>query len=239
MKHLTDIDLRAWLDAVTHPPQSPGEMSAWLAGPLRKFFPYRGLVLGYGELMAGQLKVPHMLTIGHEDAYIRQLATTFELEHRGSLKWWFSARRPFYIDPSSPPSHASAFELEEIEKFGLRNVAGHGVLNIKANAGTYFGFSGVRNPLCEWHLEALQLIAPVLNDLLLNHLAASRQGTHAALSRLTRRQTEIVRHVAAGSNDKAVARALGISEKTVRNQLVSAYKKLDVHKRTELIALLK
>jgi DNA-binding CsgD family transcriptional regulator len=239
MKHLTETDLRSWLDAITQPPRSLEELSPWLEGPLRKFFPYRGLVLGCGELVAGQLKVTHMLATGHEEAYLRQLATTFELEHRGSLKWWFSTRQPFYIDPKAPPSHTSAFELEEIEKFNLRNVAGHGVLNIKANAGTYFGFTGVREPLSEWHLETLRLMAPVLNDLLLTNLAASQQESHAALTQLTKRQTDIVRYVATGLNDKAIARALGITEKTVRNHLVNTYKKLDMHKRTELIALLK
>jgi DNA-binding CsgD family transcriptional regulator len=239
MRHLAETDLRAWLDAITQPPRSLAELSPWLEGPLRNFFPFRGLVLGCGELVAGQLKVTHMLAVGHEDAYLRQIATTFELERRGSLSWWFSTRQPFYIDPRSPPAHTSEFELWEIEQFGLGNVAGHGVLNVKANAGTFFGFAGVKEPLCEWHLEALRLMAPVLNDLLLTHVGISQQQTHNALSQLTKRQTEIVRHVAAGLNDKVIARSLGITEKTVRNQLVDVYKKLDVHKRTELIALLK
>jgi DNA-binding CsgD family transcriptional regulator len=239
MMQLTESDLRAWLDCVTHPPQSLDALLPWLEGPLKKFFPYRGLVLCHGELVAGQLKVTHMLATGHEESYLRQLAKTFELELRGSLKWWFSTRQPFCIDPVSPPSHTSAFELEEIERFNLRNVAGHGVLNIKSNGGTYFGFSGVKEPLSGWHLGALRLMAPLLNDLLLTHLAGLQQKSHASLTRLTRRQTEIVRHVVAGWNDKAIARAMDITEKTVRNQLVGVYRTLGVHKRTELIALLK
>lgn len=239
MKHLIEPDLRLWLAAVTHLPQSLNEFLPWAEGPLKKFFPYRGLVLCHGELVAGQLKVTRMLATGHEEAYLQQIATTFELEHRGSLKWWFATRQPFYIDPVSPSPHTSAFELEEIEKFGLRNVAGHGVLNLKANGGTYFGFSGVKEPLSEWHLEALRLMVPVLNDQLLTHLADSQHESHVALARLTKRQTEIVRHLVAGLNDKAIARAMGITEKTVRNQLVDAYKSLGVHKRTELISLLK
>jgi DNA-binding CsgD family transcriptional regulator len=239
MRHLTESDLRAWLDAVTQPPTSLQQLPAWLEGPLRSFFPFQGLVLGCGELVAGLLKVTHLVAVGHEDAYVRQLATTFELEKRGSLKWWFASRQPFFIDPESPPVHTSAFELAEIEQFNLRNVAGHGVLNVKANAGTYFGFSGVREPLSEWHLDALRLMAPVLNDLLLTHIGRAQVRNADALASLTKRQTEIVRHVVAGFNDKSIARQLGIAEKTVRNQLVDVYNKLSVHKRTELIALLK
>ncbi len=239
MKHLNETDLRLWIHAVTHPPATPANLLAWLEGPLRKFFPYTGLVLGQGELVAGQLKVTHMLATGHGEAYLRQIATTFELAQRGSLKWWFAHRQPFYIDPKAPPSHASAFEIEEIEQFGLRNVAGHGVLNIKANSGAYFGFAGVKEPLSEWHLEALRLMAPVLNDLFLAHFANAQQQPPATFETLTPRQMAIVRHLATGIDDKTIARALGLAEKTVRNQLTDIYARLGVHKRTQLIALFK
>ncbi len=239
MKHLSETDLRRWLSAVTHTLATNTDLLAWLDGPLRRFFPYKGLVLGQGELVAGQLKVTHMLAIGHEESYLHQIATTFELAQRGSLKCWFANRQPFYIDPSAPPAHSSAFEVEEIEQFGLRNVAGHGVLNIKANAGTYFGFAGVKEPLSEWHLEALRLMAPVLNDLFLAYCARSEQGPPASFETLTQRQKAIVRHLATGMDDKTIARSLGVAEKTVRNQLADIYTRLGMHKRTQLIALLK
>jgi DNA-binding CsgD family transcriptional regulator len=239
MKHLDKSDLEAWVAAVTHPLAAADSLMAWLEGPLRKFFPFKGVVLGHGELVAGQLVVTHMLATGHEEAYLRQIATTFELSQRGSLAWWFSSRQPFHIDPKNPPSHASAFELEEIERFGLRNVAGHGVLNVKANAGTYFGFAGVREPLGDWHLEALRLIAPVLNDLMLARIAPKRHSGVQPLDGLTPRQREIVRQLAAGKSNKAIAIALGLTEKSVRNQLAKVYASVGVGKRTELLALLR
>jgi DNA-binding CsgD family transcriptional regulator len=239
MKHLNKSDLKSWVAAVTHPLASASSLIAWLEGPLRKFFPFKGIVLGHGELVAGQLAVTHMLATGHDEAYLRQIATTFELTQRGSLRWWFSNRRPFHIDPKNPPMHASAFELEEIERFGLRNVAGHGVLNVKANAGTYFGFAGVREPLGDWHLEALTLIAPVLNDLMLSHIALAQRPPTERLDGLTPRQKEIVRELASGKSNKAIALSIGITEKSVRNQLAKVYASVGVCKRTELIALLK
>ena len=53
MKHLTKNDLKAWVAAVTHPLASADSLIAWLEGPLRKFFPFKGVVLGHGELVAG------------------------------------------------------------------------------------------------------------------------------------------------------------------------------------------
>ncbi|VTU35083.1 transcriptional regulator EpsA [Variovorax sp. PBL-H6] len=240
MQHLTKNDLKAWVTAVTHPLASADSLTAWLEGPLRKFFPFKGVVLGHGELVAGQLNVTHMLATGHDDAYLRQLPTTFELNQRGSLRWWFSSRQPFHINPKNPSEHASAFELDEIERFGFGNVAGHGVLNVKANAGIYFGFAGVREPLGDWHLEALTLIAPVLNDLMLSHIALTLPAVASGLDGLTPRQKEIVRQLAAGKSNKGIAQSIGgITEKSVRNQLAKVYARVGVCKRTELIALLR
>lgn len=246
MKHLTPTDLQAWLVAITDTRATASGLLSWLSGPLKDFFPYKGVVLGHGELLAGQLKVTHMLASGHDAGYLQQISKTFDLAQRGSLQWWFANRQPFVIDPRQPPPHASAFEIEEIGEFGLRNVAGHGVLNIKSNAGTYFGFSGVREPLSAWHLEALRLLAPVLNDLLLAHIALvnvplQREGACPAsfVDEMTPREKSIVRHLASGACNKKIAQALGISEKTVRNQLATIYARIGVRKRAELIVLLR
>lgn len=239
MLHLSPEDLQRWTQALQALPQQPTAVLLWVEGPLRVFFPFERVFLAHGELLAGQIQATHWLASGHEDGYLRQIATTFELAHRGSMQWWFSQRQPFTIDPQAPPPFASAFELAEIRDFGLRNVAAHGVLNSRSNAGTYFSFAGVRSPLSEWHLDALRMLAPVLNDLYLNHIALQGAGRLQALDALTARQRDIVRHVAAGQDDKTVARQLGISEKTVRNQLTDVYAQLGISKRAQLLVLLR
>ncbi|WP_081080117.1 helix-turn-helix transcriptional regulator [Burkholderia cepacia] len=244
MKHLLATDLQAWLTAITHPLAEPESIVAWLEGPLRSFFPYSRLFLGYGELVAGQLKINHIMAIGHSAEYLDKIERTSELNQRGALQWWFANRRPFVIDLSSPPPYVSDYELREIEDFRLVNVAGHGVLNAKLNTGTYFGFSGVKTPLSQWHIEALKLIAPVLNDLFLGYLAQkelSINSTHlfGRANDFTPRERDIVRLIASGMSDKAIARALGTSDKTVRNQLTKIYSRLGVSRRSDLMLLLR
>lgn len=238
MLHLTQQDLKHWLEAITAQPKSEYELLPWLEEKLWAFFPFARLFIAHGELIAGQIKTTHWLASGHETRYLQQLATTFELETRGSMQWWFINRKPFTIDPNAPPSFASQSEVEEIRQYGLQNVAAHGVLNSRSNAGTYFSFAGVRPPLSGWHLEALQLLAPVLNDLFLAHIAVQTIGRPITLHTLTFRQKEIVREVMAGWDDKSVARHLGIAEKTVRNQLTDIYRQLGIGKRTQLLKLL-
>ena len=245
MKHLTPTDLQAWLAAITDARATASGLLSWLAGPLKDFFPYKGLVLGHGKVVAGQLTVTHMLASGYDAGYLQQIPSTFDLAQRGSLQWWFANRQPFVIEPRQPPPYASAVEIGEIERFGLRNVAGHGVLNVKANAGTYFGFTGVKEPLSDWHLEALRLLAPVLNDLFLAHIACAdasleeSPSSATSIGKLTSREQSIVRHLASGMCNKAIGNALGISEKTVRNRLAAIYARIGVRKRAELIVLLR
>ena len=127
--------------------------------------------------------------------------------------------------------------MDEIERFRLGNVAAHGALNAKATAGTYFSFTNIKGPMSYWHLDALRLIAPVLNQLFLKLIVARVEGAPAA--ELTTAQLSICRLVAAGQCNKTIARTLGITDKTVRNQLTHIFSRLGVRSRTQLSALLR
>lgn len=154
------------------------------------------------------------------------------------MGWWLVHRKPFYIDIDSPQAFASSFELEERQTFGLGNIAAHGVLNVKANAGTYFSFSGIPGRMSEWHLQALRLVTPVLNDLFLAYIAVDQPLTFQ-LASLAPRQAAIVRQLATGADDKSIGRALGITAKTVRNQLTQIYAQVGVRTRLQLLSLIK
>ena len=54
---------------------------------------------------------------------------------------------------------------------------------------------------------------------------------------LSRRETEILRHVAAGLQNKEVAHRLGLSLATVRNHVHNILDKLGVHSKLEAVSL--
>ena len=58
------------------------------------------------------------------------------------------------------------------------------------------------------------------------------------LESLTQREREVIRMVAQGASNKAVAEGLGISEKTVQVHRGSAYRKLEIHNAAEIARLL-
>jgi DNA-binding NarL/FixJ family response regulator len=68
-------------------------------------------------------------------------------------------------------------------------------------------------------------------------IAATRQGPEARrINHLTPREREVTSLVAAGLRNKAIAKRLFISEATVRHHLSSAFSKLGVADRYELIS---
>lgn len=237
--NLSAADYARWCEALQTQPRTPEALMPWVKNELRRFFPYQRLFMAYGELIAGQIKTTHWLAAGYEDQYLEAVARTLEVDTRGSLKWWFANRQPFFIDPHSPPPFATPYEIEEIKTQGLLNIAAHGILNVRAIAGTYFSFAGVPAPLSKWHLDALRILTPVLNDLYLAYLAGPQGSLPISFAALSARQKDIVRLLVTGIDDKTLARNLGIAEKTVRNQLTEIYSRLGISKRTQLLQMLR
>lgn len=54
---------------------------------------------------------------------------------------------------------------------------------------------------------------------------------------LSPRQQEILGHVAQGKDNKTIARTMGISSKTVRNQLTVVFRRMNVQSRTQAAVL--
>jgi DNA-binding NarL/FixJ family response regulator len=69
-------------------------------------------------------------------------------------------------------------------------------------------------------------------------LAASliRAGAAADLRALSRREREILRHLADGSRNDQIAETLGLAPATVRTYIMRAMKKLEAETRTEAVA---
>ena len=79
--------------------------------------------------------------------------------------------------------------------------------------------------------EGMTVLSPPVAQQLVGHV---REPTHGSLSD---RELEILRLVADGATNKAVAKQLFISEATVKTHLLHAYDKLGVHQRAAAVAI--
>jgi len=88
-------------------------------------------------------------------------------------------------------------------------------------------------------LEAVRAVAsgqraidPAIAPAAVQRAAAPRLASRGPFP-LSRRETEVVQHMAAGRSVREIALALHLSAHTVRNHLKSAYRKLGVHSQAE------
>lgn len=79
--------------------------------------------------------------------------------------------------------------------------------------------------------------APVLHPAAAATLLTQLRGEAPPVESLTPRETEVLKAVAAGQTNKAIALALGISEHTVKFHLGSAMTKLGAASRAEAVAI--
>lgn len=63
---------------------------------------------------------------------------------------------------------------------------------------------------------------------------APREGD-ALMERLTPRELEVIRALATGASNAAIARRLGITQKTLRNHISNAYHKLEIFDRAQAV----
>ena len=237
---LTKKDFARWENCLLASPATLEELKQWVDGPLRKFFPFERVALLYGVVSAGQVKIEFSISHGHTVAYLKHMGKIFDIAARKSLQVWLTEREPVLIDPADTQCVASALELREIEQFALKNIAAHGILSLKGSSGTYVSFAGVPGPLNSWHRDALNLIAPVINALLLKLIAKTAPlNVERLTASLTAQERRVTRAVLGGATDKQAAAQLGIATKTVRNHLTHIFNKLDVTNRSQLFARLR
>lgn len=83
------------------------------------------------------------------------------------------------------------------------------------------------------------LISPSMASKLLNEFAAmikkEEEKQQAPTPRLTPREMEVLQHVAQGMNNREIAKALYISENTVKNHVRNILEKLHLHSRMEAV----
>jgi DNA-binding NarL/FixJ family response regulator len=80
------------------------------------------------------------------------------------------------------------------------------------------------------------IFAPTIADRILRYFAqTSRTPDISAFPQLTEREQEILGHIAAGQNNAAIARTLGLQPKTVRNNVSNIFAKLHVADRAQAI----
>ena len=108
---------------------------------------------------------------------------------------------------------------------------------LEAGASGYVAKDATPDDFCEAASSLAQGTRQVIA--IPNALATRTDGNHSSvlLARLTDRELEVLRALSTGASTAEIARALGITTKTLRNHISATYHKLGIYDRAQAVIL--
>jgi transcriptional regulator EpsA len=125
----------------------------------------------------------------------------------------------------------------DLERYGLDNLAAHGLLALSGEVASCFGFIGIPPPLTARHAYLLQILVPYLHAALVRTLLGEGRAEQAdQRPPLTHREVEVLCAVRQGLSNAAIARELELSPLTVKNHVQRILGKLGAQNRAQAVA---
>lgn len=220
------------------------EVLSFTQGPLQCLLPHGAFACTIGACDSGAYWPKAVLTVNfpNEDWWSRQLSTGLFFDP--FLRVWLATGEAQVVTSSDRGLDRRI--QEALIRGGLRNVASYGVRDVTATCLSFFTFHRLpEGPAADHHI-ALKLVVPQLHSALaaIFHKRAGFSQTEpihrsiesANVLRLTDREREVLNWVRLGKTNAEVASILGVSYKTVKNQVQTILVKLRVNNRTQAVA---
>ncbi len=219
--------------------QTVAEFQEWIRTRVRTFFPFGMMAAVLGSIFDEIIFVEQFIGVDYPDEFIRNLQMQTKLSDRPVVAKWYLEREPQIIDEAQITQLLSPFESAEVQKYGLQNLAVHGLIDIQGKKGSYFSFARISGPLSEQHRQKLKLIIPQLHQVIckLQVSKTATQSIHAGLA-LSPREREVLQLIAQGNTNREIAALLDRSERTINNHVHTILSKLGVANRAEAAARL-
>jgi transcriptional regulator EpsA len=217
------------------------DLEIWTKTIVKDFFPHEMLFCGAGRVEGVKVRIERVIGFGYPPIYLKSIGSATNLLERPVLKHWLTQMRPQIIDECEVGTVLSTLEREEVEKYGLVNIAAFGVVDVNVGRGTYFSFSRVPGPLTNRHAQLLEMVVPYLHQALMRTVDKTDAlgNVEQRLSLLTQKEKEILELLTSGMTNKEIAIALCRSELTVQTHVHSLLSKLDVPNRSAATALVR
>lgn len=221
--------------AVLHRINSQDEFIDWTRGRLRCLLPHGALVCGTGRIVAGVGAVPlAVLNVDVPEDYLSAIRTPDGQYRTPIMQRWLASGEPQLFEAEAPGPQTDPHWLRLFEQSGLRNIAAHGAVDIAGGYASYFSFHRIPGKLGEPQRKMLRFIVPPMHAKLL--AITRRHDERMGESKLTERECEILAWVREGKSNQEIALILGISFKTVKNQVANILAKLEVSTRAQAAA---
>jgi len=211
---------------------SEDELRAICQDELRAYLPHRALICGFGHINPHTVSGYRILSVDFPIDYLEAIKQDDGSLFSPLMERWIGSDAPVLFDPENASGVPDDW-LALVREHGLGNIVAHGVRDLESNASSYFNFCGVPGPLTPQHAQLIKLITPHLHTALARVLA--RKEKAGANLAFTPREKDILSWLYLGKTNWEIGQILGISEKTVKNNLYAIYQKINVANRTQAL----
>ncbi len=217
------------------------EFFKWTQTELQGIFPHGKLVCGVGRLGKHGAQIRHVMGCNFPDEYVQALQRADGLTSSPIIVRWMKEQQPILFEPDcektlklAPPGW-----LDNFHKFGLVNLAAHGLCDIDNHTATYFSFSCIPGSLNQRHAYLLKLLVPHLHVALTRVVSNPRFNKKQAPTqqiKLSKREKEVLQWMSSGKSNWEIAQVIGLSESTVKNHVHHILGKLHAASRAQAVA---
>ena len=217
------------------------EFCKWTQTELQGIFPHGKLVCGKGRLGKHGVQIQHVMGWNFPDEYIQALRRPDGLTSSPIIAKWMKEQQPVLYEPNceeinklAPPEW-----LDNFHRYGLVNLAAHGLHDADSHTASYFSFSCIPGTLNQRHAYLLKLLVPHLHVAFTRVVSSpgfNKRNTSAQKSKLSPREKEVLKWMSGGKSNWEIAQVIGTSESTVKNHVHHILGKLHVATRTQAVA---
>lgn len=211
-------------------------------GTMRTVLPHEMLVCGIGGVSAQGNFVRKFLQFNCPFECYEYYAEMLNSDGRVNsplMQKWRTTQEPVFFQSGRDDAHFPVEWVQLFNKYKMRNIIGHGVVDLTGSHSSYFIFSRLDDEVGPEHAFLLKILTPHLH-LALARAIADVQEYQAFVGKtgkpLSERQSEILFWMHEGKTNWEIAKILNLTELNVKYHIDQIFSKLDVRSRVNAVA---
>lgn len=218
------------------------DLARLVDGALRNVMPHEMLVCGIGGVSPQGNYVRKFLQFNCPFECYEYYSSMLNTDGRVNsplIQKWRATKDPVYFQSGRDDAEYPAEWVQLFNKYRMKNIIGHGVLDLSGTFSSYFIFARLTDEVGPEHAYLLKILTPHL------HLALARaietvqefQGFVSKTGKpLSDRQTEILYWMHEGKTNWEIAKILELTELNVKYHVDQIFSKLGVRSRVNAVA---
>lgn len=212
-----------------------------MADSVNRILPHEIMICGIGAIRPFGSFVHRFLNRGYPLGYYHSMQNKEGKVDSPLMKRWRQTRKPVLFQSGRDDAEYAADWVALVKQYDLRNLIGHGVLDLKGPTSSYFIFSRLSAEVGAHEAEVISLITPHLHNALARIEAElePQSGHPDFVQPLTARQLEILGWINVGKSNWEIARIVDTTRANVKYHVEQIYQKLGVSSRIQAVAYAK